>query len=82
MEQFKMKIFRQLTGECCHEESLNSSIQHEAIEEYYRKVEEIDLPDEECYVQLFRIKNGAYIPVSGAPICAIERRKNHQPNRN
>ena len=77
MTQYKIKIFLQQTGECCKVIPCESHIQQEAKEEYLRVVKEIDLPDENYFSRLFRVKNEEDIQVTGIQSCSIEI-KNHQ----
>ena len=58
MAQYKIKIFKQLTDECCKVIPCESNIQQDAKEEYSRVVTEIDLPDGEYRSQLFQYQNG------------------------
>lgn len=45
MTQYKIKIFKQLTGECCKIIPCEKHILQEVKEEYTRIVESVDLPD-------------------------------------
>ena len=66
MTQYKIKIFRQKTQECCKVLSCKKNILQDVKEEYSRVVEEVELPDGEYYSQLFRVLNAEDILVNEA----------------
>lgn len=66
MTQYKIKIFKQQTQECCKVVSCEKNILQDVKEEYSRVVEEVELPDGEYYSRLYRILNGEDILVKDA----------------
>lgn len=66
MTQYKIKIFKQQTQECCKDLSCKKHILQEVKEEYSRVIEEVELPEGEYYSQLFQVLNGEDILVKNA----------------
>ena len=81
MALFKIKIFKQLTGECCKVLLCEKQIQQEAKEEYSHRVKEIELLDGEYYSQLFRVHNDEEHVVRGVPSYSLKI-ENHQTTLN
>ena len=55
MTQYKIKIFKQLTNECCKVLPCEKHILQEVKEEYARVVEEITLPEGAYFSRLYMV---------------------------
>ena len=76
MTQYKIKIFKQQTQECCKVVSCEKNILQDVKEEYSRVVEEVELPDGEYYSQLFRVLNEEDILVNEAHVYVLVSKNN------